>query len=160
VRVNETEFKPKHISVRLAENVAGLGAASALATLQSLRLTIDRSVERDLALSSDSPYDISVREIEISGELVLRHSDAVHLTSYLDDTQQALRITIENTDVDLGTAEHPGLVITLPKVTFDNWEIDQGLSDKVNQTIGFQGLYDVTTASALSVVLTNGVAAY
>lgn len=159
-RINETEFKPKHISVKLAANVAGLAAADNLTSLQSMRLTIDRAVERDLALTSDSPYDITVREIEISGELVLRHSDAVQLTNYLTDVQQAMQITVENTDVTIGTAAHPKIVFTLPKVTFDNWEIDQGLGDKVNQTIGFKALYDVTTAKALEVVVTNTVAAY
>lgn len=159
-RINETEFKPKHISLKIADNVAGLAGATGLASLQSLRLTIDRAVERDLALSTDSPYDISVREIEISGEFVVRHSDAVLLTKYLSDTQQALQITVENTDVTIGAAAHPKIVFTLPKVTFDNWEIDQGLGDKVNQTIGFKGLYDVTTAKALEIVLTNTVASY
>jgi hypothetical protein len=159
-RVDEVEFKPKHISVKLAANEAGLGAATALATLQSVSLTIDRAVERDLALSTDSPYDISVREIEISGELVLRHSDAVHLTSYLNDTKQAMQISIVNTDVTIGAAANPGLVITLPKVTFDNWEIDQGLGDKVNQTISFKGLYDFTSAKAMSIVATNTTASY
>lgn len=159
-RINETEFKPKHISVKLAANIAGLAGATAIANLQSMKLTIDRSVERDLALTTDAPYDITVREIEISGELVLRHSDAVHLTSFLTDVQQALQITVKNTDVVIGTAANPGVVFTLPKVTFDNWEIDQGLGDKVNQTISFKGLYDVTTAKALEVVLTNIVASY
>lgn len=159
-RINETEFKPKHISVKLATNTAGLAGATPLATLQSFRLTIDRAVERDLQLNSDSPYDISVREIEISGELVLRHSDAVHLTNYLTDVQQAMEVSIINTDVTIGTAENPGLVITLPKVTFDNWEIDQGLSDKVNQTIGFKALYDFTSGQAMSIVATNTVTSY
>ena len=159
-RIAETEFKPKHISVKLATNVAGLGAATALASLQSMKLTIDRAVERDLALTTDAPYDISVREIEISGELVLRHSDAVYLNQYLTDVQQALQITVENTDVTIGTAAHPKIVFTLPKVTFDNWELDQGLGDKANQTVSFKGLYDVTTAKALEVVLTNLVASY
>lgn len=158
-RIDETEFKPKDISIKLADTVGGLGAATALTGVQSLRLTIDRAVERDLQLSTDSPYDISVREIEISGEFVLRHSDAVLLTKYLADTQQALQISIVS-GVTIGASAHPGLVITCPKVTFDNWEIDQGLSDKVNQTIGFKVLYDVTTAKALDMVLTNTVASY
>lgn len=159
-RINETEFKPKHIAIRLATNVAGLAGASDLTTLQSFRLTIDRAVERDLALTSDSPYDISVREIEISGEIVLRHSDAVRLNQYLNDTQQAMRISIVNTDVTIGAAANPGLVITIPKISFDNWEIDQGLGDKVNQTIGFKVLYDFDSASAMSIVATNTTASY
>lgn len=159
-RITETEFKPKHMGIRLATNTAGLGAATDLATVQSFRLTIDRSVERDHTHGTDEPYDISVREYEINGEIVLRHTDQVYRDAFLADTQQAMRISIVNSDVTIGTAENPGLVITLPKVTFDNWEIDQGLGDKVNQTIGFKALYSTTDSSAISAVLTNLVTSY
>lgn len=159
-RTNDTEFKPKHMAVRLAANTAGLGAASDIATLQSLRLTVDRAVDRDLQHGTDTPYDISVREIEISGEIVLRHVSDVHRQAFEADTQQAMRISIVNTDVVIGAAANPGLVITLPKVTFDNWQLDQGLGDKVNQTIGFKALFDISAATAMSAVLTNTQASY
>ena len=159
-RTNDTEFKPKHMAVRLAANTAGLGAASDIATLQSLRLTVDRAVDRDLQHGTDTPYDISVREIEISGEIVLRHVSDVHRQAFEADTQQAMRISIINTDVVIGAAANPGLVITLPKVTFDNWQLDQGLGDKVTQTIGFKALFDISAATAMSAVLTNTQASY
>ena len=159
-RTNDTEFKPKHMAVRLAANTAGLGAASDIATLQSLRLTVDRAVDRDLQHGTDTPYDISVREIEISGEIVLRHTSDVHRQAFEADTQQAMRITILNSDVVIGASANPGLVITLPKVTFDNWQLDQGLGDKVKQTIGFKALFDISAATAMSAVLTNTQASY
>lgn len=159
-RIDETEFKPKHMAVRLASNVAGLAGATDIATIQSLRLTIDRGVDRDHQHGTDTPYDISVREIEISGEIVLRHDGSTHMDNFLNDVQQAMRISIVNTDVTIGASARPGLVITLPKVTFDDWQLDQGLGDKVNQTIGFKALFDTTTSSAMSIVLTNTVASY
>lgn len=159
-RISENEFKPKHMGIRLAANVAGLGAATDLATLQSFRVTIDRSVERDHEHGEDEPYDISVRGIEISGEFVVRHGDNTLLDNFLDDDHQAMRISIVNDDVTIGTAANPGLVLTMPKVTFDNWEIDQGLGDKVNQTIGFRALLDTASGAALTAVLTNTVASY
>ena len=159
-RTNDTEFKPKHMAVRLAADTAGLGAASDIATLQSLRLTVDRAVDRDLQHGTDTPYDISVREIEISGEIVLRHVSDVHRQAFEADTQQAMRISIVNTDVVIGAAANPGLVITLPKVPFDNWQVDQGLGDKVTQTTGFKALFDISAATAMSAVLTNTQASY
>ena len=159
-RISENEFKPKHIGLRLAANVAGLAGATDMATLQSVRLTINRNIDRDYALGSQDPYDISVREIEISGEFVVRHTDAALLDNFLADDHQAMRLSIVNSDVTIGDAANPGLVFTLPKVSFDNWEIGQDLGDKVNQTVGFRGLYDTTAASAMSAVLTNTVASY
>lgn len=159
-RINETEFKPKHIAVRLAANTAGLGAATDIATLQSFKLTIDRSVDRDLALGTDEPYDISVREIEVGGELVLRYADQTMRDAFLNDTQQAMRISMINTDVTIGAAARPSVVVTIPKVTFEDWSPDEGLADKVNQTIAYKVLYDFDTANAMTVVVTNTVASY
>ena len=159
-RTNDTEFKPKHMAVRLASNVAGLAGATDIATIQSLRLTMDRAVDRDLQHGTDTPYDISVREIEISGEIVLRHTCDTYRQAFEADTQQAMRISLVNSDVTIGTSANPGLVITLPKVTFDNWQIDQGLGDKVNQTIGFKALFDISAGNAMSAVLTNLTTSY
>lgn len=159
-RSAETEFKPKHITLKLAANVAGLGAASAQATLQSVRLTVDKNIDRDYALGSQAPYDISVREIEVSGEFVVRDLATTLRDAFLADTQYAMQISIVNSDVTIGSASNPGVVFTLPKVSFDNWEIGQDLGDKVNQTIGFKGLYDLTSGSVMSAVLTNQVATY
>lgn len=159
-RIEEVEFKPKHISAALAANLAGLDAASTVATLQSLKLNIKRTTEADYALETDEPYDISVREIEVTGELVTRWSDQAQKDAFLADTQQALRINMVNDDVTIGTAAHPGLKFDMGKVTFNDWSPDQGVSDKVNQTVGFTALLDVTTAKVLTAVLTNDVASY
>ena len=155
-----TEFKPKHMSVRLASSTAGLGAASDIATVQSLRLTIDKTVERDNQFGQETPYDISTRAVQVNGELVLRHSTDTYKDNFMDNDHQAMRITIANTDVTIGTSANPTIVLTMPKVTFESWSKDDSLNDKINQTIGFQALLDVTTGSILTAVTTNLTASY
>lgn len=154
------EFKPKYMSVKLAANTAGLSGASAITSIQSLRLTVDRTIERDHQFGSEVPYDVSVRAVQVNGELVLRHTDDTYKDNFLADDKQAMEISIVNTDETIGTAANPGFVFTLPKVTFEDWSKDDTLNDKVNQTIGFQGLLDVATGEILSVVATNLTASY
>lgn len=154
------EFKPKHMSVKFATNTAGLGAASALTTVQSMRLTIDKTVERDNQFGQETPYDISVRAVQVNGELVLRHSADTYKDIFKADTKQAMQVSITNTDQTIGTAENPSFVFTLPKVTLEDWTVSDSLSDKIDQTIGFTGLLDVATGSILSIVATNLVESY
>lgn len=159
-RINENEFKPKSATVKLAANTAGLAGATALGTVQSFRLTINRNVERDHQLNQEDPYDISVRGIEVNGEFVMRYDADTYEAAFLADTKYALQLALTNTDVTIGTSANPSLTFTLPKVSLDNWEPDEGLDDKVNQTIGFQGLYDTTSASALTASINNLVTSY
>ena len=159
-RIKENEFKPKYAGVKFAANLAGLSGASNLGTVQSFRITLNRNVERDHEAGSNAPYDISVRGIEVSGELVLRYDSNVQEVAYLDDVKRAMEISIVNTDETIGTSANPGLVFTAPKVTLESWDLDQTLDDKVTQTIGFQALYDVDEASQIEAVLTNLVATY
>lgn len=155
-----TEFKPKHMTVKFAANTAGLAGASAVTTVQSLRLTVDKTVERDNQFGQETPYDISVRAVQVNGELVLRHSADTYKDVFKADTKQAMEISITNTDVTIGTGENPGFVFTLPKVTLEDWNVSDSLSDKIDQTIGFTGLLDVATGSILSIVATNLTASY
>jgi hypothetical protein len=159
-RIEEVEFKPKYASVKMAANLAGLSGATALATVQSFRITVNRNVERDHEAGSNAPYDISVRGIEVNGEIVLRYENATQRDAYLNDTKRAMEISIVNTDETIGTAANPSLTFTMPKVTLEDWNLDQALDDKVTQTLGFQALYDVSEAEQVEAVLTNLVASY
>lgn len=155
-----TEFKPKHMEVKVAANTAGLSGASAITTIQSLRLTVDRTVERDGQFGQETPYDISTRAVQVNGEIVLRHSNDTYKDNFTANDHQAMQISITNTDVTIGTAENPGFVFTMPKVTFEDWSVDEGLNDKINQTIAFTAMLDISSGDFLTCVATNLTASY
>lgn len=159
VYVAENEFKGKFAVVKLAANVAGLSGASAI-TLRTLKLSINRNVDPYFALGSNDPNNIINKEVEIKGDFVALFDAVTHRDTFLNNTYQAMSITLTNTDVTIGTAANPKLVLTFPKVSFSNWGVDQGLGNIVEQTLGIQPVYSLTDGYTWSSVLTNLVTSY
>lgn len=158
---DETEFVvPKHATVKQANDLAGLSGASAIATVQSLTLAMNRNNERDHQFGQNDPYDITPRGREITAELVLRYDATTQEDLYLADTKQALEIAIADTDTTIGTAANPALTLTAPKVTYNDFSREDSLDDKVTQTISFTLLHDLTAGYSLQGLLTNLITAY
>lgn len=158
--IAENTFKAKHVTVKLAANVAGLGAASAIA-LKTCNLTFDKGVEEYMAVGSNDPNNIFAKELEVKGDFTMLFDAATHRDTYLNNTTQALQITIENTDVIIGSGSaSPKLVLTFPNVKLSEWNLDQGLGNMTEQTVGLQALYSLSDTYTWTGVLTNTAASY
>lgn len=155
----ENEFKPKYATVKLATNVAGLGAATAV-PVRSIKFTVERKINPYFVAGSNEPGEIFNEEVEVTGEIVLRYTDQTYENLWANNTAQALLIDLQNTDVTIGTSANPGVKFTFPKVILADWGIDPKRADMVEQTIGFKALYDVSSTSTWSAVLTNLVTSY
>lgn len=153
------EFKPKHISFKEAANTAGIAGATAL-PIRSGRVTIDRAVDPYFVVGTDDPNEIFAKEVEITGDFVLRYEDETHRNLVFGDGHRAVEINMVNTDVVIGSSANPALKLTMPKVALHEWDTDQGRDAIVEQTVGFNALFDIATAKAITAVLTNLVAAY
>ena len=157
--VAENEFKAKYATVKLATNEAGLGAASAF-PVKDCKITIERTLNPYYVVGQNSPADIFVEEFHVKGDMTLRYTDQTYENLHFNNTPQALLLDIVNTDVTLGNAANPELKIQLPKVVLDAWTVNQNRPNIVEQTFGFEGLYDISTTKELTVTLTNLVSAY
>lgn len=157
--VAENEFKAKHIVVKVASTVAGLGGAAAVA-LKDVKFTISRNVNPYYALGSNDPNNIFAQEVEVKGDFTSLFDSITHRDTFINNTYQAMSITMTNTDVVIGTAANPKLVFTFPRVTLSDWGTDQALGSIVEQTLGFQALYSLADGYAWNAVATNAVASY
>lgn len=157
--VAENEFKAKHVTIKLASTVAGLGAAAAI-PVKEASLTIDRAVEDYMVVGSNDPYDIHAKEVEISGDMTLLYTDNTYRDLDFSNGYQALQLTLENTDVDLGGGVRPKIVLTFPRVSLKDWGLDQSLGNMIEQTAGLQGLYSQTDGYSMAGTATNLVASY
>lgn len=157
--VAENEFVPRHVTVKLASNVAGLPGATAV-KLKAFKFTIDRKVEGWFGLGSNEPDEIHAQEISIKGEFTLRYTDETYRNLWKADTKQAIELLIANTDTTIGTSSNPAVKFTFHEVTLDDWSDDNDKSKIVEQTIGFSGNYNLSAAKELEAVLTNLVTTY
>lgn len=155
----ENNFISKHGTFKVATNLAGLNAASAV-TIKKFNLKFEKNLEDDDVLGSNEPADINNKELKCEGSVELLWDSEVFKSAMLADTAKAMRIDLINTDVTLGNAANPELKIDLAKVKFSEVARKMDNKDLILQTLKFKALYSVTDAKLLVVTLTNLVATY
>lgn len=156
----ENEFLLRHTTIKLASNVAGLGAASAL-DVRSFKLEINRNLaDPFIPAGSVEPTAFDATEWEASGEIVLRYNATTFEDLWYDNTKRALQIALINNDVTIGSAARPSLTFTAPQASLTSFEKSDDLDEIVEQTIEFSCELSLSDAYALRAVLTNTQAAY
>jgi len=157
---NENKFSKKHCKVKVADDISGLTAATAL-EIKTLELSIEKNVVRDSAFGTVQPVDILNKTIAISGSISLNYEDNTFRNYMLGGSKKALQIVVENTDFDIGGGLHPSLTIQLPSVDFV-WNPNYALEDIVSQTINFKANYDLANSQQIihSCTLVNDKASY
>lgn len=141
--IAEPRFTKKHLRLKLAANLAGIAAASAI-SVKSLRLTISKNVVLDDVLGTAEPEDILNRQISIEGEVTLNYEAETYKNYMRDNTFRAMEIAFINTDSTIGAGTNPSLTIRLPYVDFFDWEPDYALEDIVTQTFSFKANRDIS----------------
>ena len=157
--IAENPFLATHVTVKFAATTAALATASATA-VRAINLTINKNVEDWLNLGSSEPTDIVNKALSVTGDLELLFDDTTIRGYVLDGTQKACLITIQNSDVLIGTASRPKLEITLAPMSFRDWGRATGQNDVVTQTVACDGNFGLTDTKTLSIQLVNAVASY
>ena len=156
--VAESKFRPQDVTVKLAADVASLTAASALTSVESVSLEINKNVEvQDGFNGSTDPIDFLNLDFEVSGEITLMHNGDTELDYALNNTLRAMRIDIENTDDTIGAASNPSLRFDLSQVDFDEPSIDKGLSNRAILTLSFTAHYKLSETDMIEARLINAV---
>jgi len=157
--ITENVFLSKHLTLKIADSIAGLDAAVAIPA-KSVTLEITKNLERDDAFGSLDPADILNKQFGIEATIVLLYRDAVYKTFFKTGSPKAIRIDMKNTDVTIGVASNPQLRIDLAQAIFTGWEKTTGLEDLSVQTITAKATYKMAEAKMLDCVLTNTQASY
>lgn len=155
----ENHFLPQHGSVKIATDLSGLDAASAI-NVRSVKLTIDKNIEDDRKLGSLDPVDILNRQFSVEGSLELVFDGNTFKTQLLADTAQALRIRLTNSDVLIGSSSVPQLTIDLAKVKFSKFEKNYENDGIVTATVDFKGHYSLADTSMITAELINAQSSY
>lgn len=152
-------FRHYDVSIKIAANVAGLAGATAL-SLKEFALSINNNARPDMNIGSINPADVIALLMEIGGSFTLDYLDKTYHDIFTAGTYKAMSITLTRSDVTIGSSSNPKIVITLPKISFEELEPDRPLDDTVKENISFTAHYDTATAKAIDVVLTNEITTY
>jgi hypothetical protein len=152
--VTEREFTSKHVVVKIASTVGGLGAATAL-QLKNIKLKVARKQDRFTPLGVIDPVSYDGESFSVTGTLVLRYTDTTLEALGLANTLQAMSIALVNTDSTIGSATNPSLTFTAPQVRLSPITLDNPLDQTLSQTINFTAELSVSAGYMMNVVLTN-----
>lgn len=158
---DETEFVPKYITVKTATTEGGLGAATAISAVESFTLTVNPNIEADWEAGNNAPYGFSSRGYDLSFEMTCRYNNTTYEDAYNNGTQLALQVSAINTDVLIGAAARPSLVVTAPKMYITDWTRNEDdLDAPITQTMTGTIHYSSADARAIRAVLTNVTSSY
>lgn len=147
-------FRHQDVSVKMAANVAGLGAATAMA-LRDFEITIPNGGKGIPTISSLNPANVIAGKIAITGTMTLDLSDTSLHDDFDEGSYAALQITMTRADVTIGSSTNPSITILLPKVSLETWAPTRPIDDVVTQQAGFAAHYDETTAKAVTITVRN-----
>lgn len=155
--VAENLFRPQDGTFKLATNLSGLSAASAI-TITKAVVTLKQNTEADIVIGNTSPVDRLNKEFEISGSLELKYSDRSMIDTYLlAGLAQAASITFINSSVTIGAASSPTLTIRLAKALFESVARKVDPKNIVTQTVKFNAFYSLGDTEMTDITLRNTV---
>lgn len=155
-------FRHYDVTIKMAANVAGLAAASAMSVKEfSISMVNNGRVNQNIG--ELNPGDVLGIMHEITGSLVLDYTDETYHDIYAGEEYRAMQITMKRTDVELDDVDdtiNPEVTIVLPKVSFTNNEPDRPIDDIVSQGIEFMAHYDEDESKGIEVTIVNEIANY
>lgn len=159
--VEEYEFTSKNAYVKFGDVDDVADAQGNIASaIKSAKITIDLGAEATHELGDTEPAEIHGGAVEVTGEVVARHSDTTYEDMYHNNTKKSVVIGFVNTAVDLGGGLNPALEFELPKVAVTDFDTSDELDSIIEQTMGLTGELSLTSGYAVKATLTNDVAEY
>lgn len=154
-------FRHYDITIKIAANVAGLGAASAL-KVKEFTLTMNNNGRVNQNIGELNPGDVFGLIHEIGGSMKLDYQDETHHDIFVNNTYKAMSITLVRTDIEIDNSPlvNPKIEIILPKISYSAWSPDRPIDDIVSEDIEFMAHYDDDEAKGIEVTVYNEIANY
>ncbi len=157
--VVENIFMSKNISVKVADNLSGLDGASEI-DVRSISLTVNKNVEDNDVLGSDTPNDFLNKQFVIEGSMEVLMSDMTFKDYVRNGNAKALRLKMINSEVAIGASSNPELQIDLAKVKFSEAVETGDNNEIVKLAMSFKGFYSASDSKSITAVLKNLVTSY
>lgn len=134
------------VTVKIADNVAGLGAAPAI-DVTAMSNEMNRNTREKQVLSSDTVTDYIARLMNLSGSFTWDKTADTYKDIAIANGEKAMQIDIVNTAVTMGVGSNPTLTYVFPNVTLQTEE-SRPLDDTVSETVSW--VAQTATASLLN----------
>ena len=151
---SENAFFGKNVTVKLASVFNSLDAASAV-SVERIKLSFNKNIEAYQAVGGTGLTSLHNKQLSVKGEMVLLYSANTQRDYLTNSTDEALRVTIANSAVTIGSAASPTMQFDFPDVFFTTFSTNTDNNGLVRQTLGFVATYDVTRTESVEALLIN-----
>ena len=123
-------FRHQDVTIKLADDEAGLDAADALC-LKTFELSGDNNSRLNQCIGQIIPGDVLSLLQDMSIEFSADYLDETYRDLIIDGGQKALRIEMERSDIDYAGGNHPKITFDFPKVKLATRTQDRPIEDTV-----------------------------
>ncbi len=150
----EYDFISRDVTVKVAANEAGLGAASAL-ELKTLNLKWITNATPDFVFGSYSPNDIYNKQLAIEGTFTRNYTDTTFQDMYEDNTSKTMQVVIEGeATIGSGSAK-PKITVLMDKVQIMEWSRSSEGDELAVEEVSFKAFYSTSTSQQSEAEVVN-----
>ena len=154
-----TPFMAKHAAFKIADDEAGLNAASAV-EVTNFGLEIAKNLVDVQAFGDTGIADIYNQNFNVSGTLEAIYKDTTFQGYVSGSTKKAARLQAINTDATvLDTGIYPSIYIDMARLSFEEFERSGDNDALTTQSLAFSGEFSTNEAMTMEVLLINDVSA-
>lgn len=154
--INDAEFKPHHLELKMADTIAGLSTAPLAKQFRSASLTITKNAEGEQTSDSGQDYGMLMNgELEASLSFEKIYSDTTYRNMVLKDGKCAVSFGFVDEDNKAGADHATALRFVFPKVMMTSYEPSMGLSDTASESFEGTAMLDLEDGNLVKAELTT-----
>jgi hypothetical protein len=154
----ENKFDSRGVTFKLANDVAGLGAAPTIC-LATLKLDIEKDLEEQECLGGSEPTAIFNKTFTGTMEFEILLDSLDFKGFFLNGTKKACEIKVTSPAI-IGLVTNPSLTIVLPSIDIDEIDVPYENGDIVRATYKASVLYSLTDSKMIEATLVNTQLSY
>jgi hypothetical protein len=157
--VDDEPFLVSKVTVKFANDIASLGAASAI-PVNSVKFSIDKKLTQIFQTATTAVPDATEfttqhnQDFMVSGDFEMVYEADTYKTLAMALTKQAMQIEVTGTTL-IGATQYNKLTIQFASVVLEDWDRSTALGDIMTQTFGFTALYKLSETKTLTATLIN-----
>jgi len=157
----DNAFLAKHATLTVADDVAGIDSSPTTISASGLSLSIAKNLIDYQAFGDDDVASFHNQQFGITGDFSALFNSATVRDYMLNSTKKAMRLTLTNTDVTIGSSANPKLLLQLGRTSFQDWSDSADNNALVTQSVGFMGEFSVDDSyTGVAVLVNNNTSGY
>jgi len=150
---DQAEFLAANATIKFADDIAGLGAASAVC-LKNIKFNIAKNVVDFQCIGNTDVRSLHNQQFNVSWDLEAIFEDVTMRDYVLNNTKKAMSIEVTSSAL-IGASEYSQLNFEFARISFSDWGKSTDANGLVMQTMWFDAEFSATDGKTISASVQN-----